>query len=650
MAKSIDPSRRAIHPPSDECLTVQRIQALLDDSLSPAEAVVVEEHLSTCNHCRTHLEAEFGEPRWWPVAKDSLSEHCSHESGSRIESPSFADWRQLLGPTDDPNSLGRIGNYEVVGMIGRGGMGVVFKAFDDALHRYVAIKILAPHLASSGAARKRFAREVQAAAAVVDDHVLPIHSVDQWQGIPYFVMQYSRGVTLQKRIQDQGPLELKEILRIGMQTAKGLAAAHAQGLIHRDVKPSNILLDGTVERVLLSDFGLARAIDDVGLTHTGTVAGTPQYMSPEQVRGGNVDARSDLFALGCVLYAMCTARPPFRAANSYAVMRLITDEEPRPIREVNPEIPEWLCRLIARLMAKSPGDRWSSAAEVAALLESCLAHVQQPTATPLPHQLFGMHSRGERKIGRWIAASGVVVIGLAGLLCLVIDLSSRDGGRESDNVQLSPSNQGTAQRSRLRESFSDGDIAASAGQVENLPHLSTPHVQIALALPTINWRQVYIGRATEPRLAQWHQITAEQLQRMHEISQKLVRDATPMNRAIEEKRAQSAIQDLLTTEQDQQLRNEIWLAINATRLRAPATHDQLRLESRQRRQIQEIWQKFEDEIRKNGGWLADGTDSYQHVFEEALAELTEEQRELYFTKLQDPVFDVGYLPGAVLYP
>jgi hypothetical protein len=123
-----------------------------------------------------------------------------------------------------------------------------------------------------------------------------------------------------------------------------------------------------------------------------------------------------------------------------------------------------------------------------------------------------------------------------------------------------------------------------------------------------------------------------------------------MNRTIEEKRAQSAIQDLLTTEQDQQLRNEIWLAINATRLRAPATHDQLRLESRQRRQIQEIWQKFEDEIRKNGGWLADGTDSYQHVFEEALAELTEEQRELYFTKLQDPVFDVGYLPGAVLYP
>ena len=153
------------------------------------------------------------------------------------------------------------------------------------------------------------------------------------------------------------------------------------------MKPSNILLDGTVERALLTDFGLARAVDDASITRTGIIAGTPQYMSPEQARGGSVDARSDLFGLGCVLYAMCTGRPPFRADSSYAILRMITDDEPRSIREINPDIPEWLCLLISRLMAKSPDARFENALEVAALLEQCLAHVQQPTTEALPKEL-----------------------------------------------------------------------------------------------------------------------------------------------------------------------------------------------------------------------------------------------------------------------
>ncbi len=216
-------------------------------------------------------------------------------------------------------------------------MGAVFKGFDRSLNRFVAIKMLLPHLAASGAARKRFAREGQAVAAVVDDHVMAIHCVDEWQGVPYLVMTYSRGVSLQKRLSDNGPLEVREILRIGMQTAKGLAAAHAQGIVHRDIKPANIFLDQSVERVQLMDFGLARAVDDASLTRTGVLAGTPQYMSPEQARAEAVDHRSDLFSLGSVMYAMCTGHAPFRAESSYSVLRLITDKEPRPIREINPD-------------------------------------------------------------------------------------------------------------------------------------------------------------------------------------------------------------------------------------------------------------------------------------------------------------------------
>jgi serine/threonine protein kinase len=372
------------------CLSAEMLRRLSHDELSPAELKDVEDHVSDCDRCRQLLDVPQSDPQWRdqivPILRSPVeTQHAAGDHDERgIDGESLESILRLLGPTDDPHMLGRIGSYEVVGVIGRGGMGVVFKAYEGALNRFVAIKMLLPHLATSGAARKRFAREGQAAAAVIDDNVMPIYSVAEWQGVPYLVTQYSRGATLQNRIQDQGPLELKEILRIGMQTARGLAAAHAQGLVHRDVKPSNILLDGTVERALLTDFGLARAVDDASITRTGIIAGTPQYMSPEQARGGSVDARSDLFSLGCVLYVMCTGRPPFRADSSYAILRMITDDEPRSIREINPDVPEWLCKIIRKLMAKSAVDRFESAAVVATLLEQCLAHVHAPTRNLLP--------------------------------------------------------------------------------------------------------------------------------------------------------------------------------------------------------------------------------------------------------------------------
>ncbi|MEM9643366.1 MAG: protein kinase, partial [Planctomycetota bacterium] len=206
-----------------------------------------------------------------------------------------------------------------------------------------------------------------------------------------------------------GPLEVCEILRIGMQTACGLAAAHAQGLIHRDVKPSNIMLDEGTERALLTDFGLARAEDDACLTRSGFHPGTPHYMSPEQVRGEAIDNRSDLFGLGCVLYALCAGHPPFRAATSYAVLRRITDDKARPIRELNPGIPAWLEQIVMRLLAKSKEDRFESAAVVSDLLEKCLAHAQAPTSKPLPTStiVHGQRNDGRTSTWKWIGATFV---------------------------------------------------------------------------------------------------------------------------------------------------------------------------------------------------------------------------------------------------
>jgi serine/threonine protein kinase len=295
----------------------------------------------------------------------------------------FSAALDFLAPADDPRYLGRFGAYLVEEVVGRGGFGIVLKAFEPQLRRIVALKVLAPHLATSASACRRFTREAYAAAAVVHDHVITIHSVGD-EPLPHLVMQYVAGQSLQEKLDQCGPLGIKEVLRIGMQAAAGLAAAHRHGLVHRDIKPANILLENGVERVKITDFGLARAADDASMTQSGTVTGTPQYMSPEQARGESVDFRSDLFSLGSVLYAMCAGHPPFRATTTMGVLKRLCDDPPRPIRKINPEIPDWLAAIIDKLMAKRPADRFNSAQEVSDLLGQCLSHVQQPAVVPLP--------------------------------------------------------------------------------------------------------------------------------------------------------------------------------------------------------------------------------------------------------------------------
>jgi len=359
---------------------------LAGELFAEAEASLVR-HLDACPACRRELEAAAGAPKWWSDAQRFLSPNQTGELPRNLvprtgeeesEAPEAGPLSlDFLAPTDDPAMLGRVGVYEIAGVIGRGGAGIVLKAFERALNRFVAIKVLAPHLATSAAARRRFAREAQAAAAVVHEHIVPIHSVDEHLGLPYMVMRYVPGRSLHERLERQGPLGLREALRIGMQTASGLAAAHAQGLVHRDIKPANILLENGVERVLLTDFGLARAVDDASLTCSGVIAGTPQYMAPEQARGEAVDHRTDLFSLGSVLYTICAGHSPFRAETTMGVLHRICNETPRPLREVNPEVPEWFERIVRRLHAKDPSRRFQTAAEVAELLESRLAEVQR---------------------------------------------------------------------------------------------------------------------------------------------------------------------------------------------------------------------------------------------------------------------------------
>jgi WD40 repeat protein/tRNA A-37 threonylcarbamoyl transferase component Bud32 len=347
---------------------------------------------------------------------DSLATHAQPNLGGTgdIEALDF------LSPSQKPGSLGRLDHYEVQEVVGRGGMGVVLKAFDEKLHRVVAIKALAPALASNGTARKRFVREAQAAAAVSHDHVVAIHAVEDAGQVPYLVMNYVAGISLEDRIKQGGPLELKEILRIGLQAACGLAAAHAQGLVHRDVKPANILLENGVQRVKITDFGLARAVDDASLTQSGVIAGTPMYMSPEQARGDAVDHRTDLFSLGSVLYTLATGRPPFRASGTMAVLKRVCEETPRPIRDINADIPDWLVAIIGKLHAKDAAERFQSAAEVADLLSQHLAHLQQPqfVSSPTP---IALASRA-KPAGRLYSRLACTTIIAAAVLLLAVGI------------------------------------------------------------------------------------------------------------------------------------------------------------------------------------------------------------------------------------
>jgi serine/threonine protein kinase len=302
---------------------------------------------------------------------------------------------EFLEPSVKPGSLGRLGHNEVLEVLGRGGFGIVVRAFDDSLHRVVAIKVLAPQLAATSPARKRFLREARASARVRHANVVQIYAVEE-RPLPYLVMEYIPGKTLQQRLEESGPLDLPDVLRIGAQIARGLAAAHDQGLIHRDIKPANILLEsGSEQNVKITDFGLARAADDASLSQSGVIAGTPLYMAPEQAKGEPPDPRADLFSLGSVLYTMASGRPPFRANTPLAVLKRVAEDTPRPIRQIIPEVPQWLCDLIARLHAKDPADRFQSATEVAALLEQHLAHLQQPSlfARPPAVKVRGQRAR-----------------------------------------------------------------------------------------------------------------------------------------------------------------------------------------------------------------------------------------------------------------
>lgn len=454
-------------PQKDDLCDPDAIQSYLAGSTTEEAGAQVEEHLSVCGDCRSLMESLAGTPEFWEQASsllDATADTDLNRFGSQLTVSDnwqveadvgtlryLTHWlansldKQFLSGqaatergTEDP-TLGWLRAYEVLEVIGIGGMGLVLKAYDHELQRLVSIKTLRQHLTGSVSAKQRFLREAQLAARVKHRNIVEIYSIGEWEGIPYLVMPYFAAGTLAEHA--EGPYDLDAMLDVLTQVTNGLCVAHDESLVHRDIKPSNILLADGLDHLVLSDFGLARSVDGNALTVSGTLAGTPQFMSPEQARGESVDARSDLFSLGSLLYWLATGQSPFAAETSYGTLSLILNSPPPKVSLQRPELPLWFERMIGRLLAKDPSDRIQSARE----LRNLLADVTKARKNggSLPAQLVESGDNIRRSASPKALATTLVALVLVLFVLVVVSTYLHDDEGAS-TLQSSSMNQSSA--------------------------------------------------------------------------------------------------------------------------------------------------------------------------------------------------------------
>ncbi len=351
----------------------------------------------------------------------------------------------FLEPPRGGDEIGWLAHYRVRKVIGTGGMGLVFLAEDSQLGRPVALKVIRPELADSPEASARFTREARAAAAIKHDHVVTIYQVGEAEGVAFLAMEFLQGISLQSWLDRGKTPSVDLILRIGREMANGLVAAHRLGLVHRDIKPANIWLESPNGRVKILDFGQARAeCEDVQITQSGAIVGTPAYMSPEQAAGEPPGTSSDLFSLGCVLYRLCCGRLPFQGNTILSVLNALASHTPTSPIEVAPDLPEGLSTLVSSLLAKNPSERPASAqavSETIRTLERQLAARRQTAGlktnaiqatAPQPNSQIDTGERPVDDLSSWpevVLAKperrGIPITAWAGLLATLLVITTR---------------------------------------------------------------------------------------------------------------------------------------------------------------------------------------------------------------------------------
>jgi len=375
------------------CPPEQLLQAFQLGNLPEPSLDDIADHLESCARCETlaqQLDSEC-DPIVAAIRQPTgtgvqVTRILQRPAPTPAQNAPLADPGQIafpfLLPAVRPDEIGRLGNYRVLRLLGKGGMAFVFLAEDVALMRPVALKVMKPDLGRDEFGGQRFLREARIMAAIKHENLVTVYQAGQEGDTVWLAMELLEGESLNQRLDRSGPIEIPEVLRLAKELTNGLAGVHGHGLLHRDLKPANIWLEAPNDRIKILDFGLARFMNDKSnLTLPGTVLGTPAFMAPEQARGEATDARSDLFSLGCVLYAICTGVKPFGAENTMSVLNALAVHDPRPIHEVNPAIPKPLSDLVTQLLAKAPDERPASAN---AVLER-LRQLETQLAAPRTH-------------------------------------------------------------------------------------------------------------------------------------------------------------------------------------------------------------------------------------------------------------------------
>ncbi|HWB10909.1 MAG TPA: protein kinase [Pirellulales bacterium] len=359
------PLQSYLYSPSAKAGMPGPVRTLLDRSLG-------YDDVDRFNDCEALIAAIDGCLGRYPQSDER--DRTTGDTRSRVAdrtNEGSAQARDVSVAADAPLPLTRLGSCRIVARLGQGGMGDVYKAHDESLDRWVAIKVLPPQLARDADFVARFRAEASAVARLTHPNVVQVYSIGEEQGHHYFVMQFVEGESLAERLHRVGRLDVAPALAIVEQCLSGLAAAHEAGLVHRDVKPGNVLLDGTSGRALVADFGLAKRNDGrSGATATGVILGTVDYLSPEQACSLPVDARSDLYSMGVLLYEALSGKLPFQADSATAMIFQHAYEPPRPLVEVLPDVPPDLARIVERLLRKPATERYQTARELIADLES----------------------------------------------------------------------------------------------------------------------------------------------------------------------------------------------------------------------------------------------------------------------------------------
>jgi tRNA A-37 threonylcarbamoyl transferase component Bud32/anti-sigma factor RsiW len=466
----------------NNCPDPAALEALLSGRIDENRLTAIESHVETCRSCQERLESLAGMAVVLP--KTDIPSKLREAAGSHRLSNVIQKLRgrapasrtaigvpetDVLPIDESPTARDRlsrqprqIAEYDIQAVLGRGGIGVVYRATDRALARDVAIKVLRADLADNDSLRERFLREARAAAALRHDNVVTIYGVGQHAEQPYLVMEYVPGGSLADRLLRKGKLSGPEVIRLGIEVASSLAAAHARGIVHRDVKPGNVLWDAESARYKLTDFGLAKALDDVSLTRTGTLVGTPEYLSPEQAEGGTVDARSDLFSLGALLYAACTGESPFHADSTIGVLHRVRTLLPPGVRQMRPDCPAELAKVIDRLLIKNLNQRYQSAGAVVEELRRIEARLGASSA----HHAPPGRARSARAWPARLVAAAALVFVTAAVIGGWLATRDVDSGAESDNGVVAPQGAFVVQgASRRFDALSDAVAAAPAGGV-----------------------------------------------------------------------------------------------------------------------------------------------------------------------------------------